>query len=303
MWFDEDTSEDEEPKIKHTEKSEIEKEEDFYYTNKRCLCEEGCSTRSCPCFKHGSGCDSSCGCGEDSENMFNHLEYFFGGDKKYAAHPCFAQWLMKKAKDADALQTIDRDKLRRRIMKCHNFKEQCEDYSYEEWKNKDEDEKLIDGQELFRNLISDDSEYLYYSFCRNEVCDKGSDWHCAECRRCMDWRVWHCYYCNKCTYGASLPCERCGDVDDGLFIEKMLPKIISIVWLAMQALAQCQLNMYYTHDNHYYQHRYCLLYYQLEINECADNEYRYHNGQCIPMKYFHDSSLNPDCLDRTDEPR
>jgi hypothetical protein len=51
--------------------------------------------------------------------MFNHLEYFFGEDKKRAAHRYFAQWLMKKAKDADALQIIDRDKLRRRIMKCH----------------------------------------------------------------------------------------------------------------------------------------------------------------------------------------
>ncbi|CAF5066706.1 unnamed protein product, partial [Rotaria magnacalcarata] len=44
-------------------------------------------------------------------------------------------------------------------------------------------------------------------------------------------------------------------------------------------------------------------YWQLEINECAENEYRCHNGQCIPMEFFHDSSLNPDCLDRTDEPR
>ncbi|CAF4674987.1 unnamed protein product [Rotaria sp. Silwood2] len=42
---------------------------------------------------------------------------------------------------------------------------------------------------------------------------------------------------------------------------------------------------------------------QLELNECADNEYRCHNGQCIPMEFFHDISLNPDCLDRTDELR
>ncbi|CAF3320137.1 unnamed protein product [Rotaria socialis] len=91
MWFDEDSSEDEESKINPKEKSEIEKEEYFYYANKRCLCKEGCSTRSCPCFKHGSGCNSSCGCDEDCENIFNHLEYFFGENKKCAAHPCFAQ--------------------------------------------------------------------------------------------------------------------------------------------------------------------------------------------------------------------
>ncbi|CAM2728142.1 unnamed protein product [Rotaria socialis] len=106
MWFDEDSSEDEESKINPKEKSEIEKEEYFYYANKR---------------------------------------LFFGENKKCAAHPCFAQWLMEKAKDADALLTMDRDKLRRHIMKCHNYTELCEDYSYEEWKNKDEHEKIIDA--------------------------------------------------------------------------------------------------------------------------------------------------------------
>ncbi|CAF4303137.1 unnamed protein product [Rotaria sp. Silwood2] len=40
---------------------------------------------------------------------------------------------------------------------------------------------------------------------------------------------------------------------------------------------------------------------QLEINECAENEYRCHNGQCIPAEFFHDIPSNPDCLDRTDE--
>ena len=76
VCFDEDSSKDEESKIKHKEKSEIEKEEDFQCKNKRCWYEEGCSSRSCPCFRHGSGCNSLCGCDEDCENMFNHLEYF-----------------------------------------------------------------------------------------------------------------------------------------------------------------------------------------------------------------------------------
>ena len=40
---------------------------------------------------------------------------------------------------------------------------------------------------------------------------------------------------------------------------------------------------------------------QLEVNACAKNEYRCHNGQCIPIEFFRDGSLNPDCLDRTDE--
>ncbi|UJR29387.1 hypothetical protein I4U23_010599 [Adineta vaga] len=41
---------------------------------------------------------------------------------------------------------------------------------------------------------------------------------------------------------------------------------------------------------------------QLEINECNENEYRCYNGQCIPKEFFHDGLINPDCLDRTDEP-
>ena len=41
---------------------------------------------------------------------------------------------------------------------------------------------------------------------------------------------------------------------------------------------------------------------QLEINECEDNEYRCHNGQCIPKDFLRDNTFNPDCLDGTDEP-
>ena len=40
---------------------------------------------------------------------------------------------------------------------------------------------------------------------------------------------------------------------------------------------------------------------QLEVNECAPNEYRCHNGQCIPAEFFRDDLDLPDCLDRTDE--
>lgn len=40
---------------------------------------------------------------------------------------------------------------------------------------------------------------------------------------------------------------------------------------------------------------------QLEINECTENEYRCHNGQCIPEEFFRYGGLSPDCLDRTDE--
>ncbi|CAF2139479.1 unnamed protein product [Rotaria magnacalcarata] len=40
----------------------------------------------------------------------------------------------------------------------------------------------------------------------------------------------------------------------------------------------------------------------LETNECGSNEYRCHNGLCIPADNFHDMASNPDCLDGSDEP-
>lgn len=40
---------------------------------------------------------------------------------------------------------------------------------------------------------------------------------------------------------------------------------------------------------------------QLEVNECNDDEFRCHNGLCIPMEFFRDAQNAPDCLDQTDE--
>jgi hypothetical protein len=40
---------------------------------------------------------------------------------------------------------------------------------------------------------------------------------------------------------------------------------------------------------------------QLEINECEENEYRCANGQCIPFTFFRDEYAIPDCLDGSDE--
>lgn len=39
----------------------------------------------------------------------------------------------------------------------------------------------------------------------------------------------------------------------------------------------------------------------LEISECADNEFRCHNGQCIPQEFYMDNVLDPDCSDSSDE--
>ncbi|CAF3487162.1 unnamed protein product, partial [Rotaria sp. Silwood2] len=39
---------------------------------------------------------------------------------------------------------------------------------------------------------------------------------------------------------------------------------------------------------------------QLEINECEDNEYRCYNGQCVSKIFFHDDPHVYECLDRSD---
>ncbi len=41
--------------------------------------------------------------------------------------------------------------------------------------------------------------------------------------------------------------------------------------------------------------------YELERNECDENQYRCRNGQCISQEYIMDNPFDPDCTDTTDE--
>ncbi len=41
--------------------------------------------------------------------------------------------------------------------------------------------------------------------------------------------------------------------------------------------------------------------YELERNECDEDQYRCRNGQCIPQEYIMDNPYAPDCIDTTDE--
>ncbi|CAF4978062.1 unnamed protein product, partial [Rotaria sp. Silwood1] len=41
--------------------------------------------------------------------------------------------------------------------------------------------------------------------------------------------------------------------------------------------------------------------FDMEINECEDNEYRCHNGLCIPDEFWENGFGDADCLDRSDE--
>ncbi|CAF1362301.1 unnamed protein product [Rotaria sordida] len=181
----------------------------------KCTCTKECSTCSCSCFKFGSGCNSSCECSSSCENMFNYLEYFFGENTKYSAHPCFAKWLVKKAKNTDDLKTINRGALCQLIIKCSNFDEVCEiEEDFEEWMKQlkiiDNNQKLAHAQTLFRMLLTDDDTTgRYYSFCQDYLVQENLKWHCIKCQDCMDWREWHCGVCDICTYGVSLPCEGC----------------------------------------------------------------------------------------------
>ncbi|CAF0761576.1 unnamed protein product [Adineta steineri] len=166
----------------------------------KCDCLKECPTRSS---------DVSC------ENIFNHMDYFFGENEKCTVHPCFARWLTKKAKNLDELQTIDRYALLRHIKRNFNYREMClDDEEFQEWtvewKSTAKDERMPLIQSFLRMLLSEGGSTFYYSFCRNDIIEEDCGWHCIECRRCKDWREWHCKKCNKCTYGASSPCQRCG---------------------------------------------------------------------------------------------
>ncbi|CAF3621690.1 unnamed protein product [Adineta steineri] len=41
--------------------------------------------------------------------------------------------------------------------------------------------------------------------------------------------------------------------------------------------------------------------FDMELNECNENEYRCHNGLCIPEEFWEDGQGEADCLDRSDE--
>jgi hypothetical protein len=42
--------------------------------------------------------------------------------------------------------------------------------------------------------------------------------------------------------------------------------------------------------------------FKLEMNECADDEYRCQNGMCIPVDFYNDEEDHAECLDLSDEP-
>ncbi|XP_037044242.1 uncharacterized protein LOC119080130 [Bradysia coprophila] len=183
-----------------------------------CKCGSGsCKSRSCSCYKYGSGCSPSCGCTGSCANMFNHLVYFFGDKEKCDANPCFAKWLIKNSNGGSALKSVDRDNLQERILKCDSNEELLDDDDFKKWqkawKKLPADQKLAQSQKLFRMLLSSNSDdafasLYFFSFCRNDVFNNDNAWHCVTCQTCQEWREWHCGRCDKCVSG--LTCKGCG---------------------------------------------------------------------------------------------
>jgi len=202
--------------VKMNNKMSVEKKRKTTYNyeeKEKCNCRKGCSKRSCACFKSSNGCNSSCRCSSSCQNLFNHLDYFFGKDSQCSASPCFSDWLVKNAKTADGLQKINREALHQKIMNCGRYSEVLDDDEFKKWSKKwnriDAKEKLGHMQKFFRMLLSDDATTRYYSFCNDDMAEEDCDWHCTICKQCRDWREWHCDGCNKCAYGTTLPCQRC----------------------------------------------------------------------------------------------
>ncbi|CAF3717969.1 unnamed protein product [Rotaria sp. Silwood1] len=211
MWID-NYSDDDEQQISGPKSGQITEKNPNNEKKDKCKCSKGCSKRTCVCFKFGSGCNSSCGCGSSCQNMFNSLEYFFGNEKKYSANPCFSSWLVENVKNADELKQIDRKQLQQHIMKAACYSDACEfdddlgEWA-KEWKQISNDKKLNHMQKFFRMLLSNVQSSYYYSFCREDFEQDNCTWHCVKCQECVDWREWHC---GECTYGLTIPCSGCG---------------------------------------------------------------------------------------------
>ena len=84
-----DDDDDDEPTVVKRMTGKVTEKNPNYEKKKRCNCKKGCSKRSCSCFKFGSGCNATCGCGPSCANMFKHLDYFFGENQTCNPHTCF----------------------------------------------------------------------------------------------------------------------------------------------------------------------------------------------------------------------
>lgn len=202
-----------------------------YEKKKKCKCHGECKTRSCNCFKFGSGCNPSCSCDGTCVNIFNHLGYFFGESEKVDANPCFAKWLIENGNSESALKSVDREDLRKRILKCDrlifimfgllifdlksktnifSYEELLEDDDFRKWKKDGKkisaDQKLAHTQKLLRMLLSNDLDSQYFfSFCQDDVFNNDNAWHCITCKTCQEWKEWHCGHCDKCKYFSIFP--------------------------------------------------------------------------------------------------
>lgn len=218
-------------------------------TEHNCTCVGKCKTNRCFCVKEKRGCGSSCKCKSKCENVFSHLDYFFGQDETCNINPCFGQWLLKNAKNG--IEVIDRNLLRDRIIcsdkwdnnfvlvywkhnprnhiltssslrRSHNCLMRIIIYIFsfsewslaDEWEDKEykEDKEDNDGG---KNDISKIQELF------REVFSNSSDFYYSFCNDNLleNDSYWHCDKCNKCKWFRSFVYfEVCGCMKSFSFV-------------------------------------------------------------------------------------
>jgi hypothetical protein len=145
-----------------------------------CTCKTGCTQRRCACLKSDEPCDDQCGC-TACHNPLNEVDV--------------AGLTLCTLRHIDTYQALTDPELDERLdLPCDHQKVPLRDL-------------------LGEFTCNTCGETYWYSFCYDEVVQDSCTWHCDVCNTCRDWREWHCPRCNRCTYGVTLPCETCGNIN------------------------------------------------------------------------------------------
>lgn len=187
----------------------------------KCRCKattrKGLCKGSCACKKWGYSCNSStCGCAAGCENHMTVLPQLFG-DPAVRPNACLVTWLSTRGRGVDALG------LANLVMYAYNEADDPNEESeirlaHGQWKQEgqkpENPENMLLISQRINRLAFTQSNWDWFSICRDTWTSNSHTTHCWECRECMDWTEWHCITCNKCQYGLSIPCSGCGGVSD-----------------------------------------------------------------------------------------
>ena len=106
---------------------------------------------------------------------------------------CFEDYLNRKCKDPAELRSVLRSPVRVAVNDAAELS--C----------------LLALTATVRDLVSADSEAIYYSFCFKRGVLRRDALHCPQCGVCVDSRMIHCQKCQRCCYGLRFGnhCEFC----------------------------------------------------------------------------------------------